>query len=193
MLENKISIDDFNKTLEEILARQEEKILENDKTKKGIDEYTQLLKISQASQKTILSKIGSLKSGSKEIEHPATIKEKLKEIQITIKQAKEKIDFYLTINKELEKQIKELGQKSGKQKLRIKNLEFERESLIKWMENNPGKPVVAVSGTIMAKTMIQGRYSRKVLEEAVRSVQARETRDTQPGAGPDAYKIDLLR
>ena len=134
----------------------------------------------------------SMKEGDKGIEYPEGIKEKLKELQTESEQAEEKLELNLEKNKELEKQIEELTQKIGKQKLKIKNLEFERESIIKWIENNPGKPLIIANGIIMAKTIILGIHSRKTLEEGVKGVSLKEVRDTKPGASLNAYKIEII-
>jgi hypothetical protein len=43
----------------------------------------------------------------------------------------------------------------------------------------------------MAKTIIKGINARKILEEEVKNVTLNEIRDSKPGAGPNAYKIDI--
>ncbi|MCK5313449.1 MAG: DUF342 domain-containing protein, partial [Desulfobacteraceae bacterium] len=198
LLENKISIDEFNKVLEQMVIEQENKKEENEKIQEGISKYSQLQETSQTLKEKIVTKIDALKTSDnlkvtrEKIEYPKAIKEKFSQLQADIKLSEEKLKIYFQTSKEIEKQSKELGQKIGKQKLKIKNLEFERESLVKWVKNNPGKPVVAATGAIMAKTIIQGEYSRKVLDEELRNVQVKEVRDRKPGSGPDDYKIDII-
>lgn len=189
---NKISLEDFNEALVEMVNNQEKKKDEKEKFTNRIDAYTQIKKDLQIAQQKIISKIDSLKKGDKTIEYPEAIKEKLNELKIEMKQASDKLEFYIESNKELEKQIKDLTQTIGKQKLKIKNLEFERESIIKWIDDNPGNPVITASGVIMAKTIIHGLHSRRVLDEEVRNIKLNETRDTRPGASPNAYKIEIL-
>ncbi len=189
---NKIAIKDFNEVLDEMVKTQEKKNEEKEKIEKGIDEYNQIINSSKAFQIRIISKMDSMKEGDKGIEYPEGIKEKLKELQTESEQAEEKLELNLEKNKELEKQIEELTQKIGKQKLKIKNLEFERESIIKWIENNPGKPLIIANGIIMAKTIILGIHSRKTLEEGVKGVSLKEVRDTKPGASLNAYKIEII-
>ena len=192
LMENKISIDDLNKFLGKMVEEQETKKEENTKLQQEIFDYGQLQDTSQTLQRKILSKLDSLKSNDKEIETPKPLKEKLDQLQADISLAEKKLEIYFEASNELEKQIQELGKKIGKQKLKIKNLEFERESLIKWVEKNPGKPIVTASGVIMAKTIIQGESSKRVLEEEVKNAQVKEIRDTKPGAGPDAYIMDII-
>jgi uncharacterized protein (DUF342 family) len=189
---NKISIEDFNEVLDEMVKSKEKKKEEKETIERKIDEYTQIKNNSLSIQQKLISKIDSLKKGDEKIDYPEAIKEKFNELRTEILQAQGKLEFYLENTEELEKQIKELTQKLGKQRLKIKNLEFERESIIKWIENNPGKPVITASGVIMAKTIVKGIHSSKILENEVKTVQLKEVRDTKPGVGPNAYKIEII-
>ncbi|MCP3899734.1 MAG: DUF342 domain-containing protein, partial [Desulfobacteraceae bacterium] len=189
---NQISLEDYNKTLVEMVNDQEKKTDEKEKFTKRIDEYTQIKSDLQISHQNIISKIESLKKSGNALDSPEAIKEKTDKLQAEMKQVVDKLEFYVGSKNELEKQIKALTQKIGKHKLKIKNIEFERESILKWIEDNPGKTVVTASGIIMEKTIIHGLNSRKVLDEEVRNVKLNETRDTKPGAGPNAYKIEIF-
>ena len=44
----------------------------------------------------------------------------------------------------------------------------ERNNLIKWAKENPGKPVVICEGVIMSETFIRGKHSEKRLTETIR-------------------------
>ncbi|MCD4742113.1 MAG: FapA family protein [Desulfobacteraceae bacterium] len=190
LAKNQIGIDAFNKVLDSMVVKQTKKEEKNKKIQKEVSEYSDALDNSQMLQQKIIAKMDSLKDDSGKIEYPEAIKEKLTLLQEEIKQEQEKLDLAFKINQGLEREIKELDQKIGQQKLKIKNLEFERESLIKWLSKNSGKAVMIVNGVIMAKTVIYGKHSKKVLEEESKNVTVKEVRDTKPGAGPGAYKIE---
>ncbi len=192
LMDNKIALEKFNKTLEAMLNKQGEKKEKNKTIQQGIFDYGQIQDTSQTMQQKILDKMKSLKNNDQDIEIPEPVKEKLNQLQIDINQAEEKLKKFLLINQELDQEIKDLGYKIGKHKLKIKNLEFERESLIKWEEKNPGKSIVNASGIIMAKTIIQGKHSKRMLDKEVKNVQVKELRDTSLGAGPEEYKIEII-
>jgi uncharacterized protein len=194
LLENKIAIDNFNKVLEEMMQEQEEKREEGNGIKEDIGKYSKLGDTSKTMLQKILSKMDLLNPGGsdKDIEYPVAIKEKIDQLQNDIKQAERKLEVCSKSTVEIDKYAKEMNKKIGKQKLKIKSLEFERESLIKWIEENPGKAIVHVDGIIMAKTIIQGIHSRTVIEEEAKNVQIKEVRDTSIGAGPDTYKIEVF-
>jgi len=191
LLENQIKIDDSNKILEGMEQELEEKKNKNNETQQGINKYGQIQDTSQTHQKKILDKMSSLKTNDEEIEYPKAIKEKLEQLARDIEKSEAKLEVYFNSSEELDKDINELKNKIGKQKLQIKNLEFERESLIQWIKENPGKPVVTVNGILMAKTIIHGIHSRAALEEEAKNVKVKEIRDTTPGVGPDAYMMGI--
>ena len=113
---NKIAINEFNKELKQLIKEQENKREENKKNQEKISKYGQLQDTSTKLQKQIVDKMNSLKTPDGKIEYPKAIKETLDQLQADIKQAEERRGFYFQANKEIEKQIKELGQKIGKQK-----------------------------------------------------------------------------
>ena len=174
-----------------MVKQQEEIKEENHAIEKGIDELTQDKNNTQVSHDKIVSKMDSINSVDSQAQYPDSIKEKLTELKSDLEKTKNKLESYREKNKDLKNQIKESTTKIGKHKLKIKNLEFERESILKWIEDNPGKPIVNANGIIMAKTVIQAINSRRILEEELKNVLLKEMRDTSPGAGLNAYKIDI--
>ncbi len=190
--ENKISIANFNEALEDMIAKQNKNEKKREEIEETILKYTKIKNNSHIFKQRIISKINSLKKGGEEIKYPEAIKKKLMELKADGKLAMEKLELCSKTNNNLIKQIKELTQKIGKQKLKIKNLEFARENILKWIKNNPGNPVIEARGIIMAKTIIQGISSKKILEEEVKNVKLKEIRDTAPGVGQDSYKIEII-
>jgi len=191
--ENRTARSDLNASLEDMVKSIEKKKEELEAVEKEIDECDRLKSSSETFKEKIIYKMDSLKRSDAAIKFPEPVKETLKDLAGEIKKACKNLEICRIKQKELETQIKELTRKVGRQKLSIKKTEAKKQGIIKWIEENPGKPVINVSGIIMEKTIINGVHSRKILEEQMKNVTFEEKRDTTPGAGPNAYMIDIVQ
>ncbi|MBF0467330.1 MAG: DUF342 domain-containing protein [Desulfamplus sp.] len=70
--------------------------------------------------------------------------------------------------------IADTEQKKKENLTQIKELLKEKDTLVEWVEKNPGIPMVKVEGDIMAGTHIFGRYSEETIKSSVKAVVIKE-------------------
>ncbi|MBF0234590.1 MAG: DUF342 domain-containing protein, partial [Desulfamplus sp.] len=84
--------------------------------------------------------------------------------------------------------ISDTEQKKKENSVQIADLLKEKETLVEWVERNPGVPMVKVEGQIMAGTHVFGRYSEETIKSSVKAVVIKE--DQVSRFGRDSFGKD---
>jgi hypothetical protein len=68
----------------------------------------------------------------------------------------------------------------------------ERNNLLKWAKEHPGKPVVICEGMIMPETVIKGKHTEKRLAETIRHSRVSEVLCTnEQGQSLNIYEMRI--
>lgn len=154
---------------------------ENLNLQKQITELAHIQDRSQLEQKELHSKISTMGN------EPAAIRElqkKIEHLQLNAKNAEKSLDAYFDQCDKLEVLINNEEKEAIGIERKIGDLIEERNNIIKWAKENPGKPMVVCEGVIMPETLIKGRYAEKRITEMIRHARLSEiqctTNDGQP-------------
>ncbi len=121
----------------------------------------------------ILSEISSMNSQADK----ARLKNLQSELQIVTRNRTEtslKIDRCHDNIIAARKTILDIEQQMKENELKFKSFLMERDTLIKWIEKNPGIAIIKAEDHIMAGTRVCGRYSEDTIKSSVKGVVIRE-------------------
>jgi uncharacterized protein (DUF342 family) len=162
---NKEKIEHLKKMME--LRREKKDKLKEDHLalQKQITDLAHIQDRSQLEQKELNSKILTLGDDTEAVHD---LQKKIEQLQLTAKKAEERLDACFDQSDKIEAAMAKEDKEMEAIETRRADLIEERNNLIKWAKENPGKPVVTCEGTIMPETLIKGKHTEKRITEMLR-------------------------
>ncbi len=161
------------KIKEEIIGRKDKKTgvkSQNTELQKEITELAHVQDRSQLEQREIEQKMAD----------PAHAREKdqlnttLAQLNARIEKAEKDLDHCFEKSEAVEGTIKKIDKEIAEMESKRDNLVDERNNLVKWSKDNPGKSLVAVEGAILSGNVIIGKHSEYTVDETVRHARISE-------------------
>jgi hypothetical protein len=186
---NKEKIEALKKMTEFHREKKEKLKEENLNLQKQITELAHIQDRSQLEQKELNSKIPTLEH---DIEAVHELQKKIEQLQLTAKKAEESLDLCFDKSDKIEAAITNEDREIEAFEKRRADLIDERNNLIKWAKENPGKPVIICEGTIMPETFIKGKYTEKRVTEMLRHSRISEVLCTSDqGKSLNIYEMQI--
>ena len=138
---------------------------ENFSLQKEITEFAHIQDRSQLEQRELNSKISTLGNDSQAINE---LNKRIQQLQLNAKKAEENLDICFDKSDTIEAMMASEGKEIEALEKRYDDFIEERDNLIKWSKENPGKPIVICEGIIMPETIIKGKYTEKRVTEMIR-------------------------
>jgi uncharacterized protein (DUF342 family) len=132
---------------------------------KQITELAHIQDRSQLEQKELNSKIATLGNDTEAVHD---LQKKIQQLQLAAKKAEENLDACFDQSDTIEAAMVKQDREMEAIEKRRTDLIDERNNLIKWAKENPGKPVVICEGVIMPETLIKGKHTEKRITEMLR-------------------------
>ena len=161
--------------------KKEELNIENRDIQKQITEFAHIQDRAQLEEKEINSKIVLMEEDSENTGHIKEMKNKIVQLNTEAQNAEDKLDICFKKSEKLEQVIEEENREVESLDIIQKDLLIERENLIQWAKDSPGKSIVIVEGAIMNGTVITGRHSEKRVSEIIRHSKIVEALCTSDG------------
>ena len=162
---NKEKIENLKKQTELRKEKKDQLKEENLILQKQITEFAHVQDRSQLEQKELNSKIAVLGKDSEEVNE---LQKRIEQLQLSAKKAEESLDESFDKSDKIEAMVEIEAREIEAIEKRRADLIDERNNLIKWAKENPGKPVVICEGVIMPETIIKGRHAEKRVTEMIR-------------------------
>ncbi len=189
---NKLKTDELKKEILEIEKKRAGFDADNTGLQKKITELAHVQDRAQLEHKEISSKMAAL-----ETEDPSTgaldkLQQEMEELKEKAKNAEEDLDRCFADGEVIEDKLEQGKKDLENIKEKIEELANERENVIKWSKENPGNPVVAVSGALMAETVVKGNHCEKRFLEVVRHSKIVESlMRSDQGQGMNIYEMQV--
>ncbi len=162
---NKEKIENLKKQTELHKEKKDKLKEENLILQKQITEFAHIQDRSQLEQKELNSKISTL---GKDIEGVDELQKRIVQLQLNAKKAEQSLDECFGKSDKIEAMVESEDREIQAIEKRRADLIDERNNLIKWSKENPGKPVVICEGMIMPETIIKGKHTEKRVTEMIR-------------------------
>jgi len=156
------------KQIEEIEMRKNKLKEENAAVQKLITDLAHLQDRSQLEEKELESKRVDLGSSPENQQAIDALNADIQKLKQTAQKAESQLDACFDKADQIELVVEKHDQEIQKLEEKRANLTQERNNLIQWSKENPGKPVVIVEGAILAETQIIGKHSEKRITDIVR-------------------------
>lgn len=162
---NKAKIEHLKK-MTEFHREKKDKLKEDHLTlQKQIADLAHVQDRSQLEQKELNSKISTLGNDTEAIHD---LQKKIEQFQLAAKKAEASLDTCFDQSDTIEAAMAKEDREIEAIEVRRTDLIDERNNLIKWAKENPGKPVVTCEGVIMPETLIKGKHTEKRITEMLR-------------------------
>ncbi|OGQ92778.1 MAG: hypothetical protein A3J85_04175 [Desulfobacula sp. RIFOXYA12_FULL_46_16] len=162
---NKAKIEHLKK-MTEFHGEKKDKLKEDHLTlQKQITDLAHIQDRSQLEQKELNSKILALGNDTEAVHD---LQKKIEQLQMAAKKAEESLDACFDKSDKIEAAMANEDREIEAIEKRRADLIDERNNLIKWAKENPGKPVVTCEGVIMPETLIKGKHTEKRITEMLR-------------------------
>ncbi len=171
---NKADLDQLKVQIEKHLDAKEILKQENLELQKQITALAHIQDRSQLEQKEIASTIASLNINGETSPPIKDLEEKIQELKLQAQDAEQSLDENFDKCEKIEDMIQARDRKIQALETTRDDLLAERNNLIAWSKDNPGKPVVIVTGAVLPETHIRGRHSEMRVGELIRHARITE-------------------
>ncbi len=186
---NKEKIENLKKQIELHKEKKDKLKEENLNLQKEITELAHIQDRSQLEQKELNSKIAVLGKDSEEVNE---LQKKIRQLQLSAKKAEESLDQCFEKSDKIEALMGKEDREIEAIEKRCTDLIDERNNLIKWAKENPGKPIVICDGVIMTETFIKGKHTEKRVTEIIRRARIMEVlRTSNQGQSLNIYEMQV--
>jgi len=141
---------------------------ENLALQKEITEFAHVQDRTQLKEREINSTIDSMQEEPANSETIDDFKQTIEQLRLNAQKAEEELDVRFEKSEEIEDLLKKEDREIEILAKRREDFIEERTNLVQWSNDNPGKPLVVVQGTIMAGTLIRGKHCEKQVNELIR-------------------------
>ena len=147
-----------------------EKLKEQDQVfQQEISKLAQIQDRSQLVQRQIQSKIDSNDSSPRE-----NLSQQLEQLKNDAKTAEKNLDQCFEKSEAIEEAIEKTDNNIDFVAKKLDELILEKNNLVQWAKENPGKAVVAVEGVIQTATVISGKHSDMTVDRVIRRARVME-------------------
>ncbi|MFH2092912.1 MAG: flagellar assembly protein A [Pseudomonadota bacterium] len=147
---------------------------------------------SQLEERELSSKIQVLVEARQDQVQVNELTLKVEQLKLAAQKAEQGLDVCFDQSEKIEKLIEEEDKKISALDVQIDSLKEEKNNLIEWAKDNPGKAEVIVEGAIMAETLIRGRHCEKRIMETIRHARFLEVLCTSGDARSlNVYEIQV--
>lgn len=186
---NKEKIEALKKMTEFHREKKEKLKEDNLNLQKQITEFAHIQDRSQLEQKELNSKISTLENDTEAVHE---LQKKIEQLQLAAKKAEESLDLCFDKSDKIEAAMANEDREIKAIETRRSDLIDERNNLIKWAKENPGKPVVICEGMVMPETLIKGKHTEKRVTEMLRHSRISEVLCTSDqGKSLNIYEMQI--
>lgn len=97
-----------------------------------------------------------------------SLEQRVEKLRLLARKAEDKLDQCFEKSEQIEGRIQKETREIEDLEKRRAEYQDERNNLIQWANENPGKPFVIVEGVIMPETLIRGKHTEKRVTEMLR-------------------------
>ncbi len=189
---NKEQVDRLKEQMKHHMEEKEKLKQANMELQKQITELAHIQDRSQLEEKELVSLIASMEKDGGKLSDINDAKRKIEELKTNAKKAEANLDKCFDESEKIEEQIEKQDKEIDNIEKRREEFLEERNNLITWSKDNPGKPVVIVDGVIMPGTVIMGRHSEKRVNEMIRHSRIQEVLCTSgDGRSLNIYEMQV--
>ena len=186
---NKAKIENLKNLTEQHKEKKDKLKEENLILQKQITELAHIQDRSQLEQKELNSRISTMGNDTASIHE---LQKRIEQLQLNAKKAEESLDVCFDQSDKIEAMMDNEDKEIEAIEKRRADLIDERNNLIKWAKENPGKPVVICEGVIMSETFIRGKHSEKRVTETIRHSRITEVLCTSElGQSLNIYEMQI--
>ncbi len=189
---NTEQVDGLNKQIAYHEKKKEKLKEENLNLQKQITELAHVQDRSQLEEKQINSEISSMENDAENAKIINESKKRIEQLKINAQEVEENLDRCFDKSEKVEETLEKENREIRALKKRRDNLLEEKNNLIAWSKNNPGKSVVIVEGAMLPETVIFGQHSEKRVTELIRHAKIMEVLCTSDdGRSLNIYEMQV--
>lgn len=171
---NKEKLDKIKAQIAQLHEKMEGLNQENNTLQKQITELAHIQDRSQLEEKELSDKLGEIESIGEDPSQVEELRGRIKQLQEKVKEAEENLDLCFDKTEELEEKIDQEKELIASYEQKLADCQQERDNLIKWSKENPGRAQVEVAGSIMPETLIRGQHSELRIADVTSRVKVTE-------------------
>ncbi len=171
---NKENIDKVQKQMNHILEKQDAMKQENMQLQKQITELAHVQDRSQLEEKQLQSELSQVQQGGGNTARIDELTQKIADLKKKAEAAEKSLDQCFDKTEEIEELLEKEQDNVSILEKRMDDFRQERQNLMKWAKENPGKPVVIVEGVMMPETHIKGLHCETRISELTRHAKVSE-------------------
>lgn len=189
---NKENIDKVQKQMNHILEKQDAMKQENMKLQKQITELAHVQDRSQLEEKQLQSELSQVQQGGGNTARIDELTQKIADLKKKAEAAEKSLDQCFDKTEEIEELLEKEQDNVSILEKRMDDFRQERQNLMKWAKENPGKPVVIVEGVMMPETHIKGLHCETRISELTRHAKVSEMMCTSDsGQNLNIYEMQI--
>ena len=189
---NKEKSDKIRTQINHLLKKKEGMTQENLDLQKQITELAHVQDRSQLEEKELKSKLAEHERGGSDPQAVKELQEKMVQLKESAANAEKDLDVCFDKSEEIEELLEKEAVNLEMLEKRMADCKEERDNLIKWSKDNPGKSMVVVEGAIMPETVIKGLHSETRVPEMIRHARVSEILCTsEDGQSLNIYEMQV--
>lgn len=178
------------KKLNEHKAKKEELEKDNLELQKEISDLAHVQDRSQLEEREINSQIASLNESSGDSTQIEQLKQKVEQLKTSAQKAEQDLDTCFEKSEKNEEIIEAKDRQIEECERSLNVLKNEKQNLMNWSRDNPGKAEVIATGSIAPGTIIKGKHSEKRIDKLTSHVRFSEVLSkTDDGELLNIYEI----
>ncbi len=189
---NKVQLEKLKKKMSVHEEKKEEYKQENLTLQKQITDLAHVQDRSQLEEREINSKISALEESGGSTEQINELKQQVDQLKVSAQKAEQDLESCFDNSEKIEELVEEEDKKIDVIDQQCDHLVEEKNNLIEWAKDNPGKAEVIVKGAITTETLIRGKHCEKRVTEITRHARFSEALCTsEDGKSLNIYEIQM--
>ncbi len=175
---NRIQSSELLANIQGFREKKEAFIKTNIDLQKQITQLAHIQDRSQIEQRQIQAKIPGITDGAA----LAELNRQLRQLQINARTAEKGLDQCFEKTETIEAELERIDGDIEGLTEKLDGLDLEKQNLIQWAQENPGKAVVVSEGEIQPDTHISGQFSELIVDQPLRRVKIMEVVSRETGS-----------
>ncbi|MFH2058234.1 MAG: FapA family protein [Pseudomonadota bacterium] len=189
---NREQVEGLKKQVEQCQAKKEELKEQNVLQQKQITELAHIQDRSQLEERELKSKIASMEETGEAQAQINEFKLKIDQLKLAAQKAEHGLDICFDKSEKIEALIEQEDKKIEALDQQKDSFIEEKNNLLEWAKDNPGKAEVIVEGAIMPENLIRGKHCEKRIAEVIRHARFLEVLCTSgDGKSLNIYEIQV--
>lgn len=162
---SQLKIDGLHHQIEKHEKKKEEYRQENLTLQKQITDLAHIQDRAQLDEREVRSTIATLENTGEDPQRVSELKLRADHLNLNAREAEEKLDACFDQAEKIEDLVEEENRRIDILDQQCDHLIEEKNNIVQWAKDNPGKAQVSVTGAIMPETLIKGKHSEKRIRE----------------------------